>query len=87
VAVPTHLFKIVVLKGKTGQWRSIAFVMKNEKYPKNVDYTQFIQSIRWIEDRTGINFMPELDKAENAALHKQLEQDVPATLWPADGPQ
>jgi len=87
VAVPTHLFKIVVLKGTSGQWRSIALVMKNEKYPKNVDYNQFIQSIRWIEDRTGINFMPDLDKPENAALHKQLEQDVPSTLWPAAGPQ
>ena len=87
VAVPTHLYKIVVLRGKGGQWRSIAFVMKNQKYPKNVDYKDFIQSIRWIEDRTGINFMPGLDKPENAALHQQLERKVPTEVWPADGPE
>ena len=86
VAVPTHLFKIVVLRGKSGQWRSIGIVMKNQTYPGNVDYGEFIHPIRWIEDRIGINFMPELDKPENAALHKQLEQDVPAGLWPSDGP-
>jgi len=76
-----------VLRGKSGQWRSIAFVMKNQKYPKNVDYKDFIQSIRWIEDRTGINFMPELDQPGNAALHQQLERDVPAEVWPEDGPE
>src|SRR5947207_1119758 len=87
VAVPTHLYKIVVLRGKSGQWRSIALVMKNQKYPKNVDYKDFVQSIRWIEDRTGINFMPELDTPENAALHQQLEGEAPAEIWPADGPE
>ena len=87
VAVPTHLYKIAVLRGKSGQWRSIAFVMKNQKYPKKVDYKDFVQSIRWIEDRTGINFMPELDQPENAALHQQLERDVPTEIWPEDGPE
>ena len=87
VAVPTHLYKIVVVRGKSGQWRSIAFVMKNQKYPKTVDYKEFIRSIRWIEDRSGINFMPELDTPENAALHQRLEGEAPAEVWPADGPE
>jgi len=77
----------VVLRGKSGQWRSIALVMKNQKYPKNVDYKDFVQSIRWIEDRTGINFMPELDQPVNAALHQQLEREAPTEVWPEDGPE
>jgi len=87
VAVPTHLYKIVVVRGKSGQWRSIAFVMENQKYPKTVDYKDFIRSIRWIEDRSGINFMPELDPPENAALHQRLEREAPAEIWPAGGPE
>ncbi len=87
VAVPTHIYKIVILRGRGGQWRSIALVMKNKKYPKVVDYKEFIRPIRWIEDRSGINFMPELDKPENATLHQQLEREAPADIWPANGPE
>ncbi len=86
VAVPTHIFKIVTLRGRSGQWRSIAFVMANKKYPQAINYKDFIRPIRWIEDRSGINFMPELDKPENARLHEQLEREAPADIWPENGP-
>ena len=87
VSVPTHLYKIIALRGRSGQWRSIAFVMPNKTYPKGVNYNDFIRPIRWIEDRSGINFMPELDKPENALLHQQLEREAPAEIWPETGPE
>jgi endonuclease G, mitochondrial len=86
VAVPTHIYKIVILRGRSGQWRSIALVMANKKYPQVVNYGEFIRPIRWIEERSGINFMPELDKPGNAALHEQLERQAPSEMWPENGP-
>lgn len=86
VSVPTHLYKIVVMRGRDDQWHSIAFVMENKKYAGQVDYKAFVRPVRWIEDRSGLNFMPELDKPGNEAIHKRLEQDIPAELWPAEGP-
>jgi len=87
VAVPTHLFKIIVLKDKGGQWRSLAFVMENKTYPAQVNYKDYIRSIRWIEDRSGFRFLPGLDKPGNEALRQQLKGQAPADIWPAAGPQ
>jgi endonuclease G len=68
VAVPTHFYKIVVAKDASGRWQSIAFVMENRKYQKPYDFTSFIKPVEWIEQRTGINFMPELDALEQKRL-------------------
>ena len=76
VAVPTHFYKIVVAKDARGQWESIAFVLENRKYPKPYDFAKYIRSIDWIQQRTGIDFMPELDVLEQ----KRLEQNA-TRLW------
>jgi endonuclease G len=55
VQVPTHLYKIIVAK-KGGNWESIAFVMENTSHPDN-EFSKFIQSIDWIEERSGFDFM------------------------------
>ncbi len=63
VAVPTHLYKVVVAKHPDGKRRAIAFVMENREYPRKgpFHYEPFIQSIRWIEEHAGLNFMPDLE--------------------------
>jgi endonuclease G len=76
VAVPTHFYKIVVAKDSSGKWQSIAFVMENRKYLKPYDFSKYIKSIEWIQERTGINFMPELDAVEQ----KRLERNT-SPLW------
>jgi endonuclease G len=76
VAVPTHFYKIVVAKDSSGQWQSIAFVMENRKYTKPFDFSKYIEPIEWIQERTGINFMPELDTVEQ----KRLERNA-SPLW------
>ena len=75
VAVPTHFYKIAV--SKTGQrWDAIAFVMENRAYPRPFDFGAFRQAIDWVEARAGIDFMPDLDSAEEP----RVEGTVPP-LW------
>jgi endonuclease G len=71
VAVPTHFYKIVMKRDAGGQARAIAFVAENRGYPRPFDFAALIQPIDWIEERTGLNFMPELSAAEEAALEEQ----------------
>jgi endonuclease G, mitochondrial len=63
VAVPTHFYKIVFGKDEKGEWRAVAFVVENRPYDKSVKFEDVIKSIDWIEARTGITFMPDLDDA------------------------
>jgi endonuclease G len=85
VAVPTHFYKIIVAKNDGGEWEAIGFVLENKAYPRvskgKYDFAPFIRSIDWIEDRTGINFMPILDE-EKPELEEALERDPAADLWP-----
>lgn len=77
VAVPTHLFKLVVGLDAAGERQAIAFVLKNEKRPKPYDLRDFVRPIRWLEQRTGLNFLPELD----ASTQLDLEGEA-STFWP-----
>lgn len=58
VAVPTHLYKIVVAKKDSG-WQAIAFVFENRRYGQPYRIELHRATIRWIEDRTGLDFFPE----------------------------
>lgn len=68
VAVPTHFYKIVVAKNAAGDWESIAFVMENRRYERPFRLEQFLQSIDWIEERTGIDFMADLSLEDESVL-------------------
>lgn len=74
VAVPTHFYKIVITT--TPVPRAIAFVAENRGYPRPFDFAALIKSIDWIEERTGIDFLPGLSEAEAIALEQQ-----PSPLW------
>lgn len=77
VAVPTHFYKIIVVKDGT-QWKSIAFVMPNiATYKSPYHLEQYIQSVAWIEDHAGINFMPDLTSADRVKLEKNK-----SAMWP-----
>jgi endonuclease G len=77
VAVPTHFYKIVVIKDGSGNLKAIAFVMPNQKYSKPYHLEQYIKSVTWVEQHTGLNFMPNL----SAAQKHQLEDNASA-MWP-----
>lgn len=75
VAVPTHFYKIVVVT-EGGRRKAIAFVFENRKHRSPHDWPSFIQSIDWIEERTGLDFMPDLNPVEQQRLESQ-----PAAMW------
>ena len=76
VAIPTHFYKIVVVKDG-GKWKSIAFVMPNvSTYQSPYHLEQYIQSVRWIEQHTGLNFMPALTAQQSQTLEAQ-----PSPMW------
>lgn len=76
VTVPTHLFKIVVGHAPTGELQATAFVIENRKPPSPYGLVDFVQSIAWVEERTGFDFLPELDPGQAEALESQ-----PGSVW------
>jgi len=76
VAVPTHFYKIVFGKDENGAWRAVGFAVENRPYDKGEKFADTIKSIEWIEQRTGITFMPDLDDALQAQLKRS-----PGHMW------
>jgi endonuclease G len=76
VAVPTHFYKIVVGQFPGGQWRAIAFVMENRPYAAPYRFREYIQAIDWIEERSGLDFMPDLNPADEERLER-----APSPMW------
>ncbi len=75
VSVPTHFYKIAI-QNRGGTWRSIAFVLENRDHERSERIEDFRQSVDWIEERTGIDFFPELD----AQRIEELEEVI-APFW------
>jgi len=68
VSVPTHFYKIVIVKDGSA-WKSIAFVLPNvSTYKSPYHLEQYIQSVAWIEQHTGLNFMPDLTAQQTQDL-------------------
>jgi len=76
VAVPTHVYKVVVGRNASNELQAIAFVMPNERPQPGTALTVGIKAIDWLEERAGLNFMPDLDPADEA----RLEAD-PSPMW------
>jgi endonuclease G len=66
VTVPEYFYKIVLVSDR-GTWKAIAFVMPNTDYSRPYKLEPYIQSIEWIEQHTGIEFMPNEQSPE---MHK-----------------
>ncbi|MCK6478686.1 MAG: DNA/RNA non-specific endonuclease [Planctomycetes bacterium] len=78
VRVPTHFYKIVAAKDDAGRWAAQAFVLENRKHEsaEAADWSVFIRSIDWVEERTGLDFMPLLDVTEEERLEREA-----SVLW------
>ena len=74
VAVPTHLFKIVVAE-VAGRVEALAFVMANERHADTQAFRRAIESIDWIEAATGIDFMPQLGAEDAARVESSTNGD------------
>jgi endonuclease G len=76
VSVPTHFFKIVLGRTPGGEWQAIGFVIENKGFTRPFNFASFIKPIDWIEERTGLDFLPELGPEEE----ERLERAAPP-LW------
>lgn len=74
VSVPTHFYKIA-LQHRAGRWQAIAFVLENRSYDNN-DFTRNIRSIDWIEQRTGLDFFPDMEDNDEEAL-----ESIVSEMW------
>jgi endonuclease G, mitochondrial len=74
VGVPTHMWKVIY---DAGAQKAIAFYMPNQALPRS-DLHTFAMSVRELEQRTGINFHPNLP--ENLAQIETRKPDL--AQWP-----
>ncbi len=70
VAVPTHLYKIVLDHRNPDAPRALAFLMENRDYESEESYTDehHLTSIDAIEQLTGLDFLSDLDDELEAAI-------------------
>ena len=68
VAVPTHVFKIVVGQGSDNALKATAFIAPNKKPPTGWKFADAIVAIDWLKERAGLNFMPDLDPGDEVTL-------------------
>lgn len=76
VAVPLFFYKIILVEDHS-QWKAIAFVLPNTDFMRPYRLESFITSIEWIEQQTGIDFMPQMKAPVQRALKSQV-----SPLWP-----
>ena len=76
VAVPLYFYKIVLVRDHSG-WKGIAFVLPNLDFQRPYHLESYITSIEWIEDHTGLEFMPRMGARERRALRTAV-----SSMWP-----
>lgn len=80
VAIPTHCYKIILAKAGE-EWEAIAFVFPNKKYAKPYRLELHQTTVDWIEERTGLDFFPNLSATPNTLpLVNKLESQK-AAMW------
>lgn len=78
VAVPSHFFKVVIVKGQDGDLQAIAFVLENRKFSSDdaKHLERYIHAIDWVEQKAGLDVMPDLPAAEEERLERRA-----AEMW------
>ncbi|MDA2937082.1 DNA/RNA non-specific endonuclease [Acidobacteria bacterium AH-259-A15] len=76
VAVPTHCFKVILLKTATDQWQMFGFIMPNQRESIPGPLTDYQVTIDRIEEASGLDFFAELPDL----LENDLESKRPP--WP-----
>jgi endonuclease G len=77
VAVPTHYYKIVVVRKPAGdELEAFAFLFPNRKVEDA--FERLLTSVDEIERLSGLDFLEELPDPQEDAL----ESAIPAALWP-----
>lgn len=76
VAVPTHLFKIVV-DSTSAPPRALAFLLANEEHPPGTKYSDSLVSVDHIESICGLDLLSALPDD----VERQVEAERPLSTW------
>ena len=76
VSIPSHYYKIIVDE-QGGNLRALAFLIE-KNCPPYTRISQRLVSIDELEERTGLDFFPDL----NEGVQQQLESESATRLWP-----
>lgn len=77
VAVPTHLYKVILCEHKDGSREMFAFVMPNQRARLSGAPKDYIRTVKDVEQMSGLDFFAALPKA----IQDHLES-IKATNWP-----
>ena len=78
VAVPTHLFKIVLAEGgRDGERRLSAFVMPNKPLWDTPELQSFVVPLEFVERYSGLQFFGAIDGADRDAIPALCSADSP----------
>lgn len=77
VSIPTHYYKIVLSQSEdaANEFDIYAFVVPNNPWKKSLD--EYLVSVDYIEQNTGIDFFPSMPEVQERNLEKIKQQ----TLW------
>ncbi|XP_067649787.1 nuclease EXOG, mitochondrial-like [Haliotis asinina] len=68
VAVPTHLFKVIVAENDDSDMKYVgAFIVPNEPISSH-KLRDFEVSVDYLESKTGVKYLPRLDKSRQLSL-------------------
>lgn len=85
VKIPTHYFKALLYKGSssyaTGGYMMAGFILPHTPSISGGNYLDYIVSIDVLEQRTGIDFFPNLAGKIGADAAARLEAAEPAYFW------
>ncbi|KPI86511.1 putative endonuclease G [Leptomonas seymouri] len=82
VAVPTHLFKVLLAEEADGRSRSVAaFLMPNGPITEPLPLTAYQVPLEAVQRVTGLQFFPGLDTARLPDMCRTHNCDAKATAW------
>jgi len=77
IAVPTHLFKIIVDHPDGKDPRVLAFLLDNRDYKKGEKYSDFMVTVDHLENITGLDFLSALDDG----IESKIESSTVSENW------
>ncbi|MCX7946047.1 MAG: DNA/RNA non-specific endonuclease [Hydrogenophilus sp.] len=70
VGVPEGFFRVMVRELPNGERQAIAFLIP-QSAPADGDLRHYVQPVRAVEERVGLNFFPELPEEEQERLERE----------------
>lgn len=77
VAVPTHLFKVILARDEDGDFSMYAFLMLNERQRRKDSTEDYMMTIDRLEQITGYDFFPVLPDS----IEDRLENEIRDWAW------